>query len=159
MKANFVITNPVHFLALGFGSGLTKPAPGTWGTIAAVPLILLTSYFVAFDSYLFVFICVLSFILGIYLCGKAARDVGVHDHSAIVWDEFVGLFVSMMWLPMNWKTLLLAFLLFRLFDILKPWPISWLDKHVHGGFGIMVDDVLAGMMACGVIHILLALGL
>jgi len=101
MKANFVITNPVHFLALGFGSGLMKPAPGTWGTIAAVPLILLTSYFVAFDSYLFVFICVLSFILGIYLCGKAARDVGVHDHSAIVWDEFVGLFVSMMWLPMN----------------------------------------------------------
>ena len=158
MKANFKLSNPVHFLALGFGAGLLKPAPGTWGTLAAVPLVVLAAQFFNFDSYLFVFVCLIAFFLGVYLCGKSANDVGVHDHSAIVWDEFVGLFVAMIWVPLSWKTLLLAFVLFRIFDIVKPWPISWLDKHVHGGFGIMIDDVLAGLMACFVIHLALYAG-
>ncbi len=158
MKAKFKLSNPVHFLALGLGSGLLKPAPGTWGTLAAVPLLVLASYFVDFSSYLFVFICFIGFLLGVYLCGRTAKDVGVHDHSSIVWDEFVGLFVAMIAVQPSWKTLFLAFVLFRLFDILKPWPISWLDKHVHGGLGIMIDDVLAGLMACAVLHVLLYLG-
>lgn len=159
MKVNFKLSNPVHFLALGFGSGLLKPAPGTWGTLAAVPLVLLAGQVVEFDSYLYVLLCLIGFGIGVYLCGQTAQDVGEHDHSAIVWDEFVGLFVAMIWLPLSCKTLLFAFLLFRLFDIIKPWPISWLDKHVDGGFGIMIDDVLAGLMACVVVHLCLYAGL
>ncbi len=154
---NFQLNNPVHFLALGFGSGLLKPAPGTWGTLAGVPLVWLASSLLTTHSIGFLSLIVLGCVIGIYLCGQTARDVGVHDHGAIVWDEIMGLFIAMLWLPLSWKTLVLAFVLFRLFDILKPWPISWLDKHVHGGVGIMLDDVIAGLMACGVAHLVLRL--
>ena len=86
-------------------------------------------------------------IAGIYICGKAADDVGVHDHPAIVWDEFVGFFITMFMIPISWKSILVGFILFRIFDILKPWPISYIDKKMTGGFGIMFDDVLAGIFA------------
>ena len=158
MTANFKLSHPIHFLALGFGSGLLKPAPGTWGTVAGIPLLILFSQLFDFASLSYLLVCVIGFLIGIYICGKTARDVGVHDHSSIVWDEVIGLFIAMLWLPLSVKTLLLAFILFRFFDILKPWPISYLDKHVHGGFGIMIDDVLAGLMACAVIHLLLFVG-
>jgi len=158
MPANFKLSHPIHFLALGFGFGLLKPAPGTWGTLAAIPLLILLGQLFDFASLNYLLVCVVGFSLGIYICGKTARDVGVHDHSSIVWDEVIGLFIAMLWLPLSVKTLLLAFILFRFFDILKPWPISYLDKHVHGGFGIMIDDVLAGLMACVVIHLLLFVG-
>ena len=158
MPANFKLSHPIHFLALGFGSGLLKPAPGTWGTVAGIPLLILFAQLFDFASLSYLLVCVIGFLIGIYICGKTARDVGVHDHSSIVWDEVIGLFIAMLWLPLSVKTLLLAFILFRFFDILKPWPISYLDKHVHGGFGIMIDDVLAGLMACAVIHLLLFVG-
>ena len=158
MPANFKLSHPIHFLALGFGSGLLKPAPGTWGTVAGIPLLILFAQLFGFASLSYLLVCVIGFLIGIYICGKTARDVGVHDHSSIVWDEVIGLFIAMLWLPLSVKTLLLAFILFRFFDILKPWPISYLDKHVHGGFGIMIDDVLAGLMACAVIHLLLFVG-
>ena len=146
-NARFNLFNPVHFLALGFGSGLIKPAPGTWGTLAAVPLYLLIVSFVSTSSYAYFGIILFSFVIGIYLCGKTAADAGVHDHGSIVWDEIVGFFITMALLPVTWQNVVLGFILFRLFDIVKPWPIKLLDKHVHGGFGIMIDDVLAGVFA------------
>lgn len=143
----FKLSNPVHFLALGFGSGLIKPAPGTWGTLAAIPLYLLMMTFITASSWVYLFVVLISFIGGVYLCGKTALDAGVHDHGSIVWDEIVGFFITMLFLPVTWQNVVLGFLLFRVFDIVKPWPIKLLDKHVKGGFGIMVDDVLAGIFA------------
>ena len=136
--------NPVHFLALGFGSGCATRAPGTFGTLAAIPL-----YWLAQDLALPVFLLLTAamFAVGVYLCDRTARDLGVHDHPAIVWDEIVGYFVTMIAAPSGWPWLLAGFLLFRVFDIFKPWPIKAVDRRVGGGFGIMFDDVLAGVYA------------
>jgi phosphatidylglycerophosphatase A len=145
------LLNPVHFLAFGFGSGLAAKMPGTFGTLAALPLVVLLSHFSSFTVYLIVTILVC--VLGIRICGKTAEDMGVHDDSSIVWDEVAGMLITMLGVPLSWQTVLVGFMLFRFFDILKPWPISYLDKHVHGGFGIMIDDVLAGLFALGILHL------
>jgi phosphatidylglycerophosphatase A len=87
------------------------------------------------------------FALGIWVCGETARDLGLDDPSAIVWDEWVGLLVTLALAPDGWGWLLVGFGLFRLFDIVKPWPIRFLDRSVHGGLGIMIDDLVAGLMA------------
>lgn len=137
--------NPVHFLAFGFGSGAAPVAPGTFGTLMAVPLYLLLLPNLSWPLYC-VFLIV-TFALGVFLCGKTAQDIGVHDHGGIVWDEFVGYWITMFLAPPGWLWIVLGFILFRVFDILKPWPIRWLDKNVSGGFGVMIDDVLAGLMA------------
>ncbi|MFB2679764.1 phosphatidylglycerophosphatase A family protein [Shewanella mangrovisoli] len=138
------LKNPIHFLALGFGSGLAAKAPGTFGTLAAVPLYLLLAQ-LPLSWYLAVtLVCILA---GIYICDKAAKDMGVHDHGAIVWDEVAGLLITMIAAPAGVLWLVVGFVLFRLFDIIKPWPIRWLDAKVEGGFGIMIDDVLAGIFA------------
>ena len=142
--ANFRLLNPVHFLALGFGSGLAPKAPGTFGTLAAVPLFLLMA---PLSNTIYLGVLVIMSIAGIYICGKAAEDAGVPDHGAIVWDEFVGLLITMFLMPVTWQTLLVGFALFRFFDILKPWPISYIDKNCHGGLGIMLDDIVAGIAA------------
>ena len=144
-----LLKHPAQLLALGFGSGLAPKAPGTFGTLAAVPLYLM------FSSALLewqLLIVVASFFAGIYLCNVTATALGVHDHPAIVWDEFVGFWLTMLALPLlgvslDWLLLLLGFIFFRLFDIIKPWPILWVDQKIHGGFGIMFDDVLAGVYA------------
>jgi phosphatidylglycerophosphatase A len=136
--------NPVHILASGFGSGLAPRAPGTFGTIAALPVVLLAQFL---PVWWYVGVTALMFVAGIFICGRAARDWGVSDHPAIVWDEFVGLLVTMSAAPVGVVWLLAGFVLFRLFDIAKPWPISSLDRRVHGGFGIMLDDVVAGLFA------------
>lgn len=146
------LTNPVHFCALGFGSGLIPLMPGTFGSLAAVPLLLASSYF---SPFYFVAITVLFCVVGIHFCGRTADDMQVHDHGAIVWDEIAGMFVTLLFLPVNWVTLLAGFLLFRVFDILKPWPINVIDKRVHGGWGIMLDDIIAGAMACACLHLLI----
>ena len=125
--ANFRLSNPVHFLALGFGSGLAPKAPGTFGTLAAVPLFLLMA---PLSNPIYLLLLIVMSIAGIYICGKAAEDAGVPDHGAIVWDEFVGLLITMFLMPVTWQTLLVGFVLFRFFDILKPWPISYIDKMV-----------------------------
>jgi phosphatidylglycerophosphatase A len=142
--AKFNIFDPIHFLALGFGSGLAPKAPGTFGTLAAVPLLFLANYFSIF--YWGLLIILMAF-AGIYICGKAAKDAGVHDHGAIVWDEIVGLMITLFMFPLTWQTISVGFLLFRFFDILKPWPISYLDKNCSGGFGIMIDDIVAGVIS------------
>ena len=145
----FTLSNPIHFLALGFGSGLSPKAPGTFGTLAAIPVFLLFSYFTPlFYSIAVLIVCV----AGIYICGKTAEDVGVHDHGAIVWDEIAGYLITMFLIPNRWQSIVVGFILFRIFDILKPWPISYIDKQIHGGFGIMFDDVIAGVMALACMH-------
>ncbi|PIW62452.1 phosphatidylglycerophosphatase A [Shewanella sp. CG12_big_fil_rev_8_21_14_0_65_47_15] len=142
--ARLSLKNPVHFLALGFGSGLAAKAPGTFGTLAAIPLYLLMAQ-LPLTWYLG--LTLLSVLAGVYICDKAAKDMGVHDHGAIVWDEVAGLLITMIAAPAGWIWLAVGFGLFRFFDIIKPWPIRWLDAKVEGGFGIMIDDVLAGVFA------------
>ncbi|WOG27300.1 phosphatidylglycerophosphatase A [Endozoicomonas sp. 8E] len=136
--------NPVHFFAFGLGSGLSPVAPGTVGTIAAIPFYLMFQYLPLWNYFL---VLVVSIILGIWLCGKTSKDLGVHDHPGIVWDEFVGYWITMLAAPSGWEWVLAGFILFRIFDIWKPWPIGWLDKRVHGGLGIMIDDIVAGIFA------------
>lgn len=145
MTPRSVWRNPVHFAAFGFGSGAVPVAPGTFGTLMAVPLYLLLLPELSWPLYC-VFL-VVTFAFGVFLCGKTAHDLGVHDHGGIVWDEFVGYWITMFLAPPGWLWIVLGFVLFRGFDILKPWPIRWLDKNVSGGFGVMIDDVLAGLMA------------
>ena len=131
-------------MAFGFGSGLAKKAPGTAGTLAAVPIYFCIVQY-ADNFYLPILIAVSA--LGIWICGKAADDIGVHDHGGIVWDEIAGYLLTMYWVAFSWQNIVLGFVLFRLFDILKPWPINWLDRHVDGGLGIMLDDLVAGLIA------------
>lgn len=131
-------------MALGFGAGLSPKAPGTVGTLAAIPIVILVSL-LGHHAYLSILIA--GFILGVYVCGKTATDVQHPDHGAIVWDEIIGFMITMLFIPITWQSLLLGFALFRFFDIVKPWPISWLDKNVHAGLGIMLDDVAAGIAA------------
>ncbi|MCL1078843.1 phosphatidylglycerophosphatase A [Parashewanella spongiae] len=146
------LKNPIHFLALGFGSGLAAKAPGTFGTLAALPVFLLLS-FLPVSSYILVTIIVS--VVGIYICDKAARDMGVHDHGAIVWDEVAGLLTTLIAVPMQWQWILVGFALFRFFDIIKPWPIKWLDAKVSGGFGIMIDDIVAGIFSLVCLQVVL----
>ena len=138
------LRNPVHLLAFGLGSGCAPVAPGTFGTLAAIPLYLLLS---GLSWPLYAVVTALLFGVGIALCDRAATDLQVHDHPGIVWDEWVGLLVTMFLAPVGWLSLLLGFALFRLFDIAKPWPVSIADRRVGGGFGIMLDDLLAGIYA------------
>ncbi|WP_298941493.1 phosphatidylglycerophosphatase A [uncultured Psychromonas sp.] len=149
------LSNPIHLAAVGFGSGLAPKAPGTFGTLAAVPLFYLLAM-LSIESYIAVLV-VTSF-AGFWFCHVTSDAMGVHDHKAIVWDEFVGYWITMlpvlffypdlnntMDIPFIW--IAIGFALFRFFDVLKPFPISWLDKKVHGGFGIMIDDIVAGVFA------------
>ena len=136
--------HPVYFLAFGFGSGAVPKAPGTAGTLVAVGIYLLLP---PLSALVYGLLLLLTFAVGVYLCGKTAADLGVHDHGGIVWDEFVGYWITMFMAPAGWLWVLLGFGLFRLLDIVKPWPISWVDKELKGGLGIMLDDGLAGIMA------------
>lgn len=140
------LTNPVHFLALGFGSGLMRSAPGTWGSLVGLVLgWLLLQYL---SPIIFFILTALCFALGCYLCQKTADDMGVHDHGAIVWDEIVGVFLVLLALPeLSLFWCVGAFLAFRFFDILKPFPIRYFDHKIESGFGIMLDDVLAAIYA------------
>jgi phosphatidylglycerophosphatase A len=90
--------------------------------------------------------------LGVFICDQAAKKLDVHDFGGIVWDEVAGFLITMCWIPFSWQSMLAGFVLFRFFDILKPWPIKWLDRHVAGGFGIMLDDVVAGIFAALVLR-------
>lgn len=145
--------NPVHILAFGFGSGLSPVAPGTFGTVAAIPFFYLMS---CLPLPWYLLILLVGFVVGIWICGKTSRDIGVHDHSGIVWDEFIGLWITLVAMPASTGTVVLGFALFRLFDVVKPWPIRTIDRRVTGGFGIMFDDVLAGIYAFCVLQLLLA---
>lgn len=153
--ASELLRDPVHVLAFGFGSGLSAIAPGTVGTLAAVPLYLMLQ---VLPLWAYLLSTLLVILLGIAICGISARRLGVHDHPGIVWDEFAGFFVTMIAAPAGWVWILIGFVLFRFFDVLKPWPIGWLDRRLHGGLGIMLDDVLAGIYALIVLQLLARMG-
>lgn len=138
------LSTPAGFLAFGFGSGLSPFAPGTAGTVAAVVPAL---FLVQVPLEIALAIVFAAFVLGIYLCGVTGRALGEHDHGGMVWDEFVGFWLVLVFVPFDGVWWLAAFVVFRVFDILKPWPIRWLDRRVQGGFGVMLDDLLAGLYA------------
>lgn len=143
--------NPLHWLATGFGSGLAPVAAGTFGTLAAIPFYLL---FAQLPLSVYLVLIIVSSIAGIRICESATKAIGVSDHGSIVWDEFVGFWITMIAAPKEWTWLIAGFLIFRFFDIIKPWPIRWLDRYVKGGLGIMVDDILAGAFGLIVMQLL-----
>jgi len=149
-----VFRSPVLFLAFGFGAGLAPRAPGTAGTLAAIPLYLALSHF---SQGVYLALVTAISIAGIWICQRAAQRLGVHDHPGIVWDEFAGFLVTMIPAPVSWLWTLAGFGLFRLFDVWKPWPISWADRHCKGGLGIMLDDLLAGSFAAVALYLLVRL--
>ena len=142
--AAFVFGDAGHFLAFGFGSGLAPVAPGTAGTLAAIPLYLALS---SLSPVAYLAVVAAAFALGVWLCGRTADALGVHDHAGIVWDELVGYWITMALVEPGLWQIIAGFFLFRLFDVWKPWPIRVLDRKLGGGFGIMLDDVLAGLLA------------
>lgn len=141
----------ISFIAFGFGAGRAPLAPGTFGTLVGIPFYLMLN---SLPVWQYLAVCAVLFSVGIWLCGAAARTLGVHDHPGIVWDEIVGYLVTMTAAPAGWLWVLIGFALFRIFDILKPWPIRAIDRHVQGGLGIMLDDLLAGILAAGVLQLI-----
>ncbi|MCB1963228.1 MAG: phosphatidylglycerophosphatase A [Rhodocyclaceae bacterium] len=137
----FLLAHPAHFVALGFGSGLSPKAPGTAGTLAAWLLYPLLS--VALDDRVFLFFLLAAFAYGIIAAERTGRALGVSDHGAIVWDEMVPFWLVLFFTPPTLAWQLAAFALFRFFDIVKPPPIGWADRRVKGGFGVMLDDLIA----------------
>lgn len=148
-----LITDPVYLLAFGFGSGLARKAPGTFGSVAAIPPYLLMSHL---PLWAYAAVVASAFALGVFICDQAAKRLRIKDPAGIVWDEFVGLWIALFMLPQGWWYLVLGFLLFRFFDILKPWPVNYVDRNVTGGLGIMVDDVAAGLYALLVVQLIAA---
>ena len=144
-------TNFWHILATGFGSGLSPKAPGTAGSLAAVPF----CYLLGLASLpLKATIIVVAFAIGVYACQKATDAIGIDDHGGIVWDEFVGMFITVACLPNTLAWLIAGFVVFRIFDIWKPWPIGPIDAKLKGGLGIMLDDVIAGVFALAVLKLI-----
>jgi phosphatidylglycerophosphatase A len=151
-----IMRDPVHWLAFGFGSGCIPWAPGTFGTITAVPVFLLLN---GTTLWVYLSITMMMFVIGIWICGKTAEKLNVHDHPGIVWDELVGYLVTMTAAPKGWTWIIIGFVLFRIFDIVKPWPISIADKRISGGFGIMLDDVIAGIFSLVILQLIAYLGI
>ena len=139
----------LHWLAFGAGAGLAPRAPGSAGTAVAIPI-----YAVIADQPIAAYLLAVALIIvaGVRVCGRTARELGVHDHPGIVLDEIAGFLVTMTALPADWPWIAAGFVAFRVFDIAKPWPISLADRKVGGGLGIMLDDVIAGALACLVLH-------
>jgi phosphatidylglycerophosphatase A len=152
IPARVIFTDPWCFLGFGFGFGLARTAPGTFGTLAAFPLYALLTQ-LSLPAYLMSVLTL--FLIGILICQRSEDHIKVSDHSGIVWDEIVGFLITMTAAPLSWPALAAGFVLFRLFDILKPWPICHLDRSLHGGLGIMLDDALAGLLAALSLHWLL----
>ena len=148
--------NPMHLIAFGFGTGFAPVAPGTVGTLLGIPLFLLLAPLPL--AYYLVVVAGL-FALGVWVCGRVSRDLGTHDHEGIVWDEIVGLLVALTAVPVEIPVLVAGFVLFRVVDVLKPWPIRWLDRRIGGGLGIMADDLAAGVVVAVLMQILLDAGL
>lgn len=150
----------LHWIAFGGGAGLSPVAPGTVGTLVAIPIYLAIDPVIADCAW--PLLCYIGFILllglaGIFICGRTARDLGVPDHPGIVLDEIAGFLLAMSALPADWYWIAAAFVSFRILDILKPWPISLIDRRIEGGWGVMLDDLLAGAMVCAALHALRAL--
>ncbi len=142
--ARKVLTDPVNFVAFGFGTGLAPFAPGTVGSL---PGVLLAWLMLDMGIYFQLGVAVVLSVAGIWICGESARRIGVHDHGGIVWDEICGMYITLLLAPSSVLGFALAFGLFRFFDIVKPWPIRDLDHRLGGGLGIMLDDLVAALYA------------
>lgn len=149
LRLKTLLQDPILFLGFGFGAGLSPIAPGTWGTVVAVPIFYGLS-FLPLSIYLLLTVAIL--IVGIWICDSSAKRLGVHDYPGIVWDEIGGYLVAMIAVPRMWLWMIMGFLIFRAFDIAKPWPIGWADRRLKGGFGIMMDDILAGLYTVLLLH-------
>lgn len=149
--SNKVWRNPYFFMAFGFGSGLMPTAPGTWGTLAAIPIYLLL---VNASWGLYLVVTLIAFLFGVFICNKVSKELGEHDYGGIVWDEIVGYLLTMFLAPSGLVWIVIGFILFRIFDIWKPQPIGWVDERVQGGLGIMLDDVLAAIPAWIILQLL-----
>jgi len=145
-----ILTDPVHFLAFGFGTGLAPKAPGTIGSFPGVLLAWLT---LPLPFAWRLVIGLLLIVAGIWICGESARRIGVHDHGGIVWDEITGMYLTLLVAPPQIALWALSFVLFRLFDIWKPWPIRELDHRLVGGAGIMLDDLVAALYAALILEL------
>ena len=137
-------TDPIHFITCGFGLGLL-PMPGTFGTLLGA-LLAWGLHHLSWTAY--ASITAILCVAGVYLCQRVNRDLNTDDHPAAVWDEIATFPIVMLGIPFTWTNLLIGFVLFRFFDIVKPGPIGWIDQHVHGGIGVMLDDVAAAVV-CG----------
>ncbi len=148
------LKNPIHLLAFGFGSGLIKPAPGTWGSIVGM-IIAIFLWNLTASPLFFIMLSLVSFITGCYICKKVSEDLGIHDDGRIVWDEIVAIFLIFAFLP-QYNTLFyfLTFISFRIFDIFKPFPIKSFDQQLKGGLGIMFDDILAAIYSILMLYFL-----
>lgn len=151
-KESVQLNNPIHLLAVGLGSGMSPIMPGTFGSLAAIPLWFTFFYF---PPLLYWLLMIAAFVFGCYVCQKTSDDTKTHDAGNIVWDEFVGMWITLFFIPYpSWYWIIIAFVVFRIFDIIKPWPIRYFDQKVSGGFGIMIDDVIAAIFASAVIILL-----
>ena len=146
-----VWTNPLHFIACGFGVGAIPFFPGTCGTLLGIPIAIFLSHF---SILIFAIACVLLFCVGIYLCSITNRDFGTLDHPAAVFDEIATFPIVLIGIPMHWYFILIGFILFRFFDIVKPWPICWVDRNMHNGFGVMFDDFLAAVFSAVILQVI-----
>ncbi len=137
----FLFSHPAYLLAFGFGSGLARKAPGTFGTLVAFPMY----WYLAprLTDAVFLLVLIWSFAIGVWVCDKTGKALGVPDHGGIVWDEIAAFMLVLFFTPPGWQWSLLAFVLFRFFDIVKPQPIRYFDSNWHGGLGVMFDDLLA----------------
>lgn len=151
ISARKIFTNPIYFLAFGFGSGLSPIAPGTMGTLVAIPIYCLMH---SLSLTYYIPIILLLAVVGVWICDVTGKAIGIHDYPGIVWDEIVGFLWTMIAVPFHWYWIITGFILFRLFDIWKPWPIRWVDLRVQGGLGVMVDDLLAAVYAAVVLWLL-----
>lgn len=147
-----LLSHPAHFFALGFGSGLARKAPGTFGTVIGLPLFWLIS---AYPLSLQLAVITGLFTVGIYFCDITGKALGVSDHGGIVWDEIVAMMLVLTFTPYQWYWWLAAFLAFRLFDIWKPFPIRQCDNKIKGGLGVMLDDLLAAIYAIASLKVML----
>ena len=138
------LRSPHYFFATGCGSGLLKPAPGTWGTLVAVfPYYWLSKLSLP----IYGLVLIAAFCYGCFICQKFTDQLGVTDHSSIVWDEIVGFWITMIAIPCSMVSVIVGFLIFRCLDIIKLWPIRWIDRSCKSGLGVMLDDVVAGIFA------------
>jgi phosphatidylglycerophosphatase A len=128
-------------------------APGTMGTLAAIPLAILLMWM---GSLVHMGFTVVLILVSFWACEQYEKQKGGHDHQEVVIDEVIGYLITVVWLPLTWQTLVAGFVLFRFFDILKPWPISWMDQHIPGGVGVVVDDIAAGLVASIILQIIYA---
>lgn len=147
-----LLYSPANFFAFGFGTGLAPYASGTFGTL---PALLICALLGGVSLVVYITIILAAFAAGVWFCNEATGYLGAHDHGAIVWDEIVGMMITMIAVPVSLSTLILGFFLFRFFDVWKPGPIRWMDEHIDGGLGIMIDDVFAGLLACIALHLVI----